>query len=364
MPEPHGHPGPPWGDGPPWGRGGPPWGGSGDRPWGGEGPGRRFRRGAVAVVAIVVVLVSMLATLVARIVTGNPPPRWITVVVAAVVVAGLVASARALWRSARTVGSLMDAADRVAHGEYATRVPDASSRQLGRLTVAFNEMAERLETNERRRRELLGDIAHELRTPLQVLRGSVEGMLDGLYPIEPKRLEALLDETLVMSRLLDDLRTLSMAEEGVLQLHPESVDPRALAEDAVRSFEAAAAAADVTVQVEAGGPVAPLDADPVRVGEVLANLLANAIRHTPAGGRVDVRVRDTSDAVSFEVADTGPGIATEQLDRVFDRFVRSDTGGTGLGLAIAKRLVQAHGGTIEAAGRPGGGTAIRFTIPR
>jgi len=336
--------------------------------WGGPGfgPGRRFRRGALIVLLAVVLLVSTLATVVGSVLTGNAPTPWITVFVSAVVLAGLVASARWLWRNARTVGALMDAADRVAGGDYATRVPDTDARQLGRLTSAFNEMAERLETNEQRRRELLGDVAHELRTPLQVIRGTIEGMLDGLYPVDLDRLRPLLEETIVMARLLEDLRTLSMAEAGVLELHRETVDPKALIEDAVHAFGPMAERAGVTLASAPGDDVpATIEADPVRLAEVLANLLANALKHTPRGGRVEVRITDApAGAVAFAIEDNGRGISADQLPFVFDRFVTSaTTDGTGLGLTIAKRLVQAHGGKIDATSAVDGGTTIRFSIP-
>jgi signal transduction histidine kinase len=302
---------------------------------------------------------------VTSILSGTAPSHRVTLPLAAAVVAGLVVSARWLWRNTRTVGAMMDAADRVAGGDYATRLRDTGSGQLGRLTGAFNEMAERLQTNEERRRELLADVAHELRTPMQVIRGTVEGMLDGLYPAEPERLRPLLDATIVMARLLDDLRTLSMAEAGVLPLHRETVDPGALADEAVQSFRSMALAADVTLEsVHPAGVPASIEADPVRLAEVLANLLANALRHTPAGGRVTVQVDGAPGGVAFAVEDSGPGIAPDRLPFVFDRFVTSaDTGGTGLGLAIAKRLVAAHGGSIDATVPPTGGTRIRFVIP-
>ena len=358
MPEPHDHRhGPPWGDG--WQ--GPPW-----RQGPGFGPGRRFRRGALVVLLVVVMLVASLASVAASILAGNAPAPWITMGVSAVVIVGLVLSARWLWRSARTVGALLDAADRVAGGHYTTRVAGSPSRQLGRLTDGFNQMAARLEANEQRRRELLADVAHELRTPLQVIRGSVEGILDGLYPADPERLRPLIDETVVMARLLDDLRTLSMAEGGVLPLHRETVDPRAVVDDAVHAFVTMAAEAGVSLDAKRADDVpSTIDADPVRVAEILSNLLANALRHTPRNGRVTVRVaHDRDGAVVFEVQDTGPGIPPDQLGSVFDRFVTSaDTGGTGLGLAIAKRLVEAHGGTIEATSPTEGGTRVRFVIP-
>lgn len=347
--------------GPPWRGGGPAWGPRGFGP----GPGRRFRRGALVVLLVIVLLVAALATVVASVLGGNAPTPWITIGVSAVVVAGLIASARWLWRNARTVGAMMDAAERVSAGDYSARVGDTGSRPLGRLTSAFNQMTERLQTNEERRRELLSDVAHELRTPLQVIRGTVEGMLDGLYPSEPERLRPLLEETTVMARLLDDLRTLSMAEGGVLPLHRETVDPRAVADDIVLAFRSMAEEAGVVLE-SVHVPDAPneIDADPVRLSEILTNLVANAVRHTPRDGRVSVRVSLVDDAAVFDVEDTGPGIPVDQLPFVFDRFVTSaDAGGTGLGLAIARRLVEAHGGSIQASASPVGGTNIRFVIP-
>ncbi len=310
-------------------------------------------------------LVAVLATVVASVLAGNAPAPWITVVVAAAVVTGLIASARWLWRNARAVGALMDAADRVAGGDYETRVAEADSRQLRRLTGAFNQMAERLQTNEDRRRELLADVAHELRTPLQVIHGTVEGILDGLYPAGPERLRPLLEETAMMARLLEDLRTLSMAEGGVLPLHRETIDPRRVADDTVEAFRSIAGEAGVRLETT-HTPDAPeqIEADPVRLAEILANLLANALRHTPRDGRVTVHVSRVADEATFEVEDTGGGIAADQLPYVFDRFVTSaDSGGTGLGLAIAKRLAQAHGGAIEVTTSADGGTTIRFAIP-
>ncbi len=343
----------------------------GHRGWGGPGgpgfgPGRRFRRGALIALAIVVLLVAALATLVASAATGNAPSAWITILVSAVVVAGLIAAGRWFWRNARAIGGLMDAADRVAGGDYAVRVPDTGARQLGRLTTSFNEMAERLQTDEVRRRELLGDITHELRTPLQVLQGTIEGMLDGLYPIDPERLRPLIDETTVMARLLDDLRTLSMAEAGVLALHRETIDPRAAVEDVVRAFEPLGEEAGIALEAAVAPDVAAeVDADPVRLAEILANLVANALHHTPQGGRVTIGLSSGGDDAVFEVTDTGSGISADDLPFVFDRFMTSaDTGGTGLGLTIAKGLVESHGGSIEASAAPAGGTTIRFIIPQ
>src|SRR4029077_3611835 len=188
----------------------------------------------------------------------------------------------------------------------------------------------------------------------------------GLDPADAEHLGPVLDRTDLMARLLDDLRTLSMAEAGVLALHRETMDPRGIARDTANAFAATAADRGVALDVDAAPDTpATIEADPVRVQEVLTNLLANAIRHTPRDGRVAVRVgRADEDGASFEVRDPGPGIPAEQLPTVFDRFVTSaDAGGTGLGLAIAKRLVEAHGGTIAANTPPDGGTRVRFEIP-
>ena len=336
--------------------------------WGGPGfgPGRRFRRGVLIVLLAVILLISTLATVVASIITGNAPALWVTAFVTVAVVAGLIASARWLWRNARTIGALMDAADRVAGGDYETRVAGTDARQLGRLTTAFNEMAQRLQTNEQRRRDLLADVAHELRTPLQVIRGTLEGVLDGLYPADPDRLRPLVEETIVMARLLDDLRTLSMAEAGVLHVHRETVDPKALVEDAILAFRPTAQEMSVSLRSAAGADVpGTIEADPVRLDEVLSNLIANALKHTPAGGTVTVQITGAPiGAVSFAVQDTGRGISADLLPFVFDRWMTSaDADGTGLGLAIAKHLVEAHGGRIEAISDVSGGTTIRFSVP-
>jgi two-component system sensor histidine kinase BaeS len=271
---------------------------------------------------------------------------------------------RAVRRMAAPIGDVMEAADRVAGGHYGTRVQIRGPEEVRRLARSFNQMTERLEANEAQRRALLADVAHELRTPLSVIRGNVEGVLDGVYPADEAHLGPVLEETVVMARLLDDLQTLSTAEAGVLRLHRERVDPAALAQDAVAAFRARANSAGVSLDCRTAAGVPELEVDPVRVGEVMANLLANAIRHTPRGGSVTVTVDPVPAGVAFTVADTGPGIDPRDLPHVFDRFVKSaDSGGAGLGLAIARSLVQAHGGRITAESTPGRGTTMRFVLP-
>jgi signal transduction histidine kinase len=345
---------------PPWRGGG--WGPPGPRP----GPGRRFRRGGLVVLALLVLIVAGLASLVGAIASGNAPAPGITIAVSAVVLVALALSARWFWATTRSVGALMDAADRVARGEYGMRAGHVPSRQLQRLADSFDEMTGRLETNEARRRELLADIAHELRTPLQAIHGSVEGMLDGLYPADAAHLRSVIERTDMMARLLEDLRTLSMAESGVLELHREPVDPLAAARGVADAVRPVAGTRGVSIEVEASdGSPASVEADPTRLDEILANLVTNAFQHTPAQGRITVTVgAGPEGGASYTIDDTGPGIPPDQRARVFERFVTSaDSGGTGLGLAIARRLVEAHGGSIEAGAAPGGGTRIRFVLP-
>jgi signal transduction histidine kinase len=271
---------------------------------------------------------------------------------------------RAVRRMAAPIGEVMEAADRVAGGDYSARVQVQGSAEVARLASSFNQMTERLQANEAQRRALLADVAHELRTPLSVIRGNVEGMLDGVYPADEAHLGPVLEETAVMARLLDDLQTLSTAEAGVLRLHRERVDPLSLAQDAAAAMRARADRAGVGLECRAAAPVPEVDADPVRIGEVLANLLTNAIRHTPRGGSVRVLVEPDPAGVAIAVSDTGPGIDARDLPHVFDRFVKSaDSGGAGLGLAIARSLVEAHGGRIGAQSTPGRGTTMRFVLP-
>ncbi|MDP9366265.1 MAG: HAMP domain-containing histidine kinase [Chloroflexota bacterium] len=295
---------------------------------------------------------------------GEPdgPPAGIFLMV--LVLVGIWAM-RTVRRTAAPIGDVMEAANRVAGGDYAVRVAARGSKEVQGLVDSFNEMAVRLETNERQRRALLADVAHELRTPLSVIRGNVEGMLDGVYPRDDEHLAPVLEETEVMARLLDDLRTLSTAEAGALRLHREPTDPAELVAETVAAFAPRAEAVGVGLsEAIATDPDLELDVDPVRIRQVLDNLLSNALRHTPPGGRVRVEARPEGNAVAFAVRDTGRGIPAEALPHVFDRFWKSaDSGGSGLGLAIARGLVEAHGGAIGAESRLGEGTTIRFTLP-
>jgi signal transduction histidine kinase len=277
-----------------------------------------------------------------------------------VVIGGVVL--HSMRRTALPIGDVMDAADRLARGDYSARVKTCGPREARNLGLSFNEMAQRLQANEEQRRMLLADIAHELRTPLSVVRGNVEGMLDGVYPLDAQHLEPLLEETAIMARLLDDLRTLSLAETGMLRLYPESIDIGELIYDVTTTFRPTCAEAGITIE-GAVSEMPELEIDPVRIRQVLENLLTNAMRYTPPGGTIRMQARVEGEQLVLTVSDTGAGIAPDDLPYIFDRFAKSaDSGGSGLGLAIAKRLVEAHGGVIEAVSTVGEGTTMTIWL--
>jgi two-component system sensor histidine kinase BaeS len=234
------------------------------------------------------------------------------------------------------------------------------------LARGFNEMVTRLEVDEARRRRLLADVSHELRTPLTVVQGNIEAILDGVHQADEAHLSAILEETRVLGRLVDDLRTVALSESGSLPLHREPTDLSIVATDAVGSFRAAAESAGVALGLEIADDIPLLEVDPVRIREVLVNLVANALRHTPAGGSiaVDARVDEGAHSAVVTVRDTGSGIEPDLLPHVFDRFAKGAASkGSGLGLAIARGLVEAHGGSIDVESAPGGGSTFRFRIP-
>jgi signal transduction histidine kinase len=281
-----------------------------------------------------------------------------------VVVYGFLFAARSLRRLAAPVGDVIEAVGKVAEGDLATRVRVRGSRDGRALARAFNAMASRLEAVEEQRRRLLADVSHELRTPLSVVQGNLEALVDGVHPADGPHLEAILEETKVLSRLVEDLRTLSLAESGALTLHREAIDVGVLVRETVESFASQAEPAGVAIDADIPTGLPQADADPVRAREILANLIANAIRYTPRGGRVSVEARAEEASVAIAVRDTGAGIAPDVVDRIFDRFYKSpESRGAGLGLAIAKQLVEAHGGAITATSVLGKGTDIRFTLP-
>jgi two-component system sensor histidine kinase BaeS len=227
-------------------------------------------------------------------------------------------------------------------------------------------MAGRLEADAEQRRRLLADVSHELRTPLAVIQGNIEAILDGVHEADDAHLGAILDETHVLARLVDDLRTVALSEGGNLPLHHEPTDLAILAAESVASFQAAAETAGVRLDVHVDDDIPLLDIDPVRIREVLSNLVANALRHTPSGGSIGVNATSAAGGESVEIVvrDTGTGIDPALLPHVFDRFAKAaDSRGSGLGLAIARGLVEAHGGSIEVESSVGTGTIFRIRLP-
>jgi signal transduction histidine kinase len=299
------------------------------------------------------------------------PPVPVRLLFCAGLVVGLVSLVllvRLLQRVTTPVGELMEAVGRVESGDYSARVIERGPREVRALLRAFNAMTERLQLNETQRRNLLADVTHELRTPLTVIQGNLEGLLDGVYPRDDAHLGPILEDTHVLARLIDDLRTLSLAESGALQLHREPTDFSVLTSETVASFRTQAEAVGVELSVTIAEGVPLLEIDPVRIREVLVNLIANALHYTPPGGRVQVtgQLNPGDRGVTVSVSDTGTGISPEALPHIFDRFYKSgNSRGTGLGLAIAKNLIIAHGGEISAQsdGVPGRGTTIRFILP-
>jgi signal transduction histidine kinase len=262
------------------------------------------------------------------------------------------------------LGDIVGAANRVAEGDFSARLSERGPRSLRVVARAFNSMTSRLERQEQQRRHLMADIAHELRTPLTVIQGRLEGLIDGVYPRDDARLAQVLNDTRMLARLVEDLRTLANAESGTLALHREPTDLTILAHGVVTSFADEAAARGIRVEDRAGGDVPLVDIDPLRIREVLTNLVANALHHTAAGGRVEIDIGLRGDRLAVSVTDTGAGIGETDLPKIFDRFYKGHTSrGSGLGLTISKNLVEAHGGDIRAESRIGQGTTITFTLP-
>jgi len=275
--------------------------------------------------------------------------------------------ARSLRRMFTPLDDLLNASNRVAEGNYSVRVEEKGPPEIYSLMRSFNSMTERLQINDQQRRNMLADISHELRTPITVIQGNVEGILDGLYPADEERLKSIIEETQILSRLVDDLRTLALAESGALRLKHEPTNLVELIRDAVSGFESQAKEKDIRVETFLDGEE-DANIDPQRIREVLTNLLSNALRYTPHGGAIKVRLTEAGTgverSVTISIEDNGPGIESAVLPHVFDRFYKSsDSGGMGLGLSIAKYLVEAHGGKIWAESEMGKGTKISFRLP-
>lgn len=284
-----------------------------------------------------------------------------------ILLAAVFVGVRSLRRMSRPLDELVEASNKVAEGDFTARVDVKGPPEVRTLLHGFNSMAERLQENDTQRRNMLADVSHELRTPLTVIQGNVEGILDGMYPADEARMKSILEETQVLSRLIEDLRTLALAESGALQLKKESTDLAELVRDTVAGFETQVKEKEISLELDLAS-LEDVFIDPQRVREVLSNLIGNALRYTPSRGWVKVGLVESSSGPEKEallfVEDNGPGIESANLPHIFERFYKSsDSGGMGLGLSIAKYLIESHGGKIWAESEAGQGAKISFTLP-
>ncbi len=272
-------------------------------------------------------------------------------------------------RFVNPLAEVIAASQAVAAGDFSARVPlHAHTDDLRALAEHFNAMAETLERNEQERRALFSDIAHELRTPLTILKGRLEGILDGVYPADEEHIAGALEETYLLERLVEDLRLLALAEARQLPFEKKPLQVQEVIERVLSLFKPQAAERDIAIQFQAES-VPLLSLDPQRLEQVISNIIDNAIRYVPMGGKIEIDLRRVRDEVAITISDNGPGVPEEDLPRIFHRFWRGDksrsrhSGGAGLGLAIAKQLVEDQGGTISAHNVPEGGLQIRLAFP-
>lgn len=265
--------------------------------------------------------------------------------------------------------ALTRATQQIAKGDLATRARVRGEDELSRLGRSFNAMAENLERSETARRNMLADVAHELRNPLGIIQSHLEAMLDGVFPTNAEQIASLHDETMLLTRLVDDLREIALADAGQLSVHRTPTDLSALVTRVTEAFQAQAAERQIVLRCETGAKLPLLDLDAQRIEQALRNLISNALRYTPETGVVSVKLSRDANSARVEVSDTGSGIAPDALPHVFERFWRADKsraralGGAGLGLAIARQWIEAHSGQIGVTSELEQGTTFWFTLP-
>jgi signal transduction histidine kinase len=268
------------------------------------------------------------------------------------------------------IGALTSAARQMEKGDLSQRVEVRTADELGELASAFNAMTDGLKRLEQLRRNMVTDVAHELRTPLSNVRGYLEAIKDGMIAPTSEVVESLHEEAMLLSRLVDDLQELALAEAGQLKLVRQELQLSEVVEKVVHLVHTKAAEKDLALQVHLPGDLPPVYADAERLGQIMRNLLNNAITNTAAGGEIWIAAKAMEAQVEVSVRDTGKGIAAEHLPYVFERFYRADksrtrlTGGAGLGLAIVRQLVESHGGEVKITSQVGAGTMVTFTIPK
>lgn len=269
----------------------------------------------------------------------------------------------------KPIRQMTKAAGELGRGDLNQRVSVSGNDELAQLGRTFNTMASSLQRAEESRKSMTADIAHELRTPLAVQRATIEAMVDGIYPMDEDNLKPVMDQNLLLTRLVDDLRTLALADAGELRLEKSSTDLGTLSQSVLNRFRGQADRVEVELDFVLEGASPVVHADPIRLEQILTNLISNALRFTPRQGRVSVTVFAQGGRAFVKVLDTGPGIPEESLQNVFDRFYRVDKsrsrgeGGSGLGLAIARQLARAHQGDLTASNGQAGGAEFCLTLP-
>jgi signal transduction histidine kinase len=300
----------------------------------------------------------------------------------------LVAVNRAMWLAAITAGAvglaialllsqsltsplrqLTGAVQRFARGERSLQLPHPSGDEVGDLTRSFTGMMTEIERQERLRKEMTADIAHELRTPLSVIQANLDALTDGVYPLTRENLAPIRESAELLDRLVEDLRTLELADAGQLTLEKSDVDLVRLLGRVAARFSPRAESQSLRIELAPSPALPPVPADAQRIEQILGNLVDNALRHTPDGGMIRMSAHSDAGNAVLTVEDSGPGIPADQLELIFERFHRIDPararseGGTGLGLAIARKLAEAHGGSLAAENRPEGGARFILTLP-
>ena len=272
----------------------------------------------------------------------------------------------------RPIRELTQATHAVSEGDLSQQVPVRSNDELGELAQAFNKMSSELSRSVNTRKQMTADIAHELRTPLSLILGHAEAVHDGVLPPTRENFEIIREEATRLEHLVSDLRILSLADAGELSIHPQTIAPQRLLQDVASTYQFQAQRKNVRLELDIASHLATIEVDPGRMTQVLTNILDNSLRHTPEDGKVILSAKETKDQVELTIQDSGPGLNAEDLERIFDRFYRTDTsrqrdvfaGGSGLGLAIAKSIVQAHGGEIRAESETGKGLKVIISLPK
>lgn len=273
----------------------------------------------------------------------------------------------------RPIRELTRATHAVSEGDLSQQVPIRSNDELGELAKAFNKMSAELSRSVNARKQMTADIAHELRTPLSLILGHAEAVHDGVLPPTRENFEIIREEATRLEHLVNDLRVLSLADAGELSINLQSVEPQRLLQDVASTYQYQAQRKSVRLELDTAAPLPAIEVDPGRMTQVLTNILDNALRHTPEGGKIILSAREIDHQIELAIQDSGPGLRPEELQRIFDRFYRTDAsrqrdgsvlGGSGLGLAIARSIVQAHGGQLSAESATGAGLKVIISLPK